>query len=125
MKIRQKIASVVTAMVCTVSICAGGYGSLIGVAETTSDEMKYGDYLSYKQVDENSDDVYDFIRITACEDEATEVEIPEKIDGLKVKEIGESAFKAGFWSYDENENLTSVVIPESVLRLEIMHLIIV
>ena len=81
MKLRQKIAGLLTAMVCTAGICAGGYGSMTGGAETTSDEMQYGDYLYYRQVDENSDGVYDLVRITNCEDEATEVEIPEKLTG--------------------------------------------
>lgn len=39
MKLRRKIASLLTAMVCTVSICAGGYGSLIGEAVTYGEKL--------------------------------------------------------------------------------------
>ena len=44
--------------------------------------------------------------VTACEKDAVEVQIPQKVDGLPVRSIGENAFK------DCNE-LRSVIFPEN------------
>ncbi len=89
MKLKTKILSVVSAAVCAVSFCAG---ALVVNAETYSDEMKYGDYLSYKQVDANLDGTYDYIEISGCDKSANEVTVPNNIDGLPVRAIKAAAF---------------------------------
>ncbi|MDE6019741.1 MAG: leucine-rich repeat protein [Ruminococcus sp.] len=89
MKLKQKIISVFSAASCAISFCAG---SVAVSAETYSDEMKNGEYLSYKQVDANLDGIYDYVEISDCDESVAEVTVPEKIDGLPVKSIKSAAF---------------------------------
>ncbi|MCM1226819.1 MAG: leucine-rich repeat protein [Clostridium sp.] len=79
-------------------------------AESYSDEMQYDDYLYYKKVDEDDDGIYDYIKITDCDESAINIDIPTEIDDLSVKEIGK-------WSIGWCENLTNVTIPDSVILI--------
>ena len=107
----KKIIGVITAIICAICTTGGGVQPLISdisvSAETTSDELSYGDYLKYQKIDEDDDGTYDYIRITDCDESATEIEIPGEIDGLKVTVIGASAFSGC-------PNLASVNIPDGV-----------
>ncbi|MCM1227722.1 MAG: leucine-rich repeat protein [Clostridium sp.] len=69
--------------------------------------MQYGDYLYYEKVDEDDDGIYDYIRISDCDDSAETVDIPAEIDGLLVTSIGNFVFM-------NCENLTSIIIPGNV-----------
>lgn len=53
----------------------------------------------------------DYIKITGCDESATEVVIPSEIEGLPVTSIGERAF---FECY----NLTAITIPDSITSIE-------
>ena len=72
--------------------------------------MKYGDYLSYIQVDEDENRIYDYIKITDCDESVTSIEIPNEIDGLPVTSIGYEAFYGC-------ESLTSIEIPDGVTSI--------
>ncbi|MGN0613137.1 MAG: leucine-rich repeat domain-containing protein, partial [Porcipelethomonas sp.] len=87
----------------------GGVQPLIASAESCSDELQYGDYLFYQQVDEDEDGTYDYVEITDCDESVTEIEIPDEIDGLPVTSIGDYAFST---------NLESITIPDSVASIE-------
>lgn len=76
--------------------------------------MQYGDCLSYKQVDEDDNDTYDYVRIVTCDRAVTVVEIPSEIDGLPVTSIGTFAFQSCL-------NLTNVTIPESVTFVRVKY----
>ncbi|MCM1507892.1 MAG: leucine-rich repeat protein [Ruminococcus flavefaciens] len=52
----------------------------------------------------------DYIEITGCDESATEIVIPEKINGIKVTKICDYAF----YKYS---NLISVIIPDSVISI--------
>lgn len=107
MKLKQKIISVLSAAACAISFFAG---SMSVNAETYSDEMKYGEYLSYKQVDANLDGIYDYIEISDCDESVTEVTVPDKIDGLPVKSIKCAAFFNCYY-------LTKVDLPEGLVSI--------
>lgn len=107
MKLKQKIISVLSAAACAISFFAG---SMSVNAETYSDEMKYGEYLSYKQVDANLDGIYDYVEISDCDESVTEVTVPDKIDGLPVKSIKCAAF---FNCY----HLTKIDLPEGLVSI--------
>ena len=89
MQLRQKLISVLSAAACTMSFCAG---AVTVSAVTESETMKYGDYLSYRQIDEDEDGTFDYIEISNCDESVTEVVIPSEIDGLPVTSIGYEAF---------------------------------
>lgn len=107
---KKKCLSIMTSMICTASVFAGGVQLLTANAETYSEKMQYGDYLYYKQVDEDEDGIYDYIEITDCDESATEVEIPSEIYGLSVTSIGQVAFSSC-------ENLTSIEIPDNIISI--------
>lgn len=60
----------------------------------------------------------DHIKITGCDNSATEVVIPAEIDGLPVKIIGGYEFVDGYYGFSWHENLTSITIPDSVTSIE-------
>lgn len=107
MKIRQRIAGILTSMVCTASLLCVNTSSLIAEAEICSEIMQYGDYLLYEQVDEDEDGTFDYVEITGCDEAATVAEIPEEIDGLPVKYILHGSF-------EYCESLTEVTIPANL-----------
>ncbi len=78
--------------------------------QMTVEAANYGDYLYYYQVDEDEDNTYDYIEITACDESVTEIEIPSEIDGLSVTSIGNDAFY-------HCDSLTSITIPDSVTSI--------
>lgn len=103
MKIRQKIASILTAMVCSASIFAGAHSFAVNASNTL-------DCLSYNIIDSDDDGVKDYVCISDCDTSVTELEIPEEIDGLPVTEIGMYAFSACV-------SLKSVTISDSVTKI--------
>ncbi|MBE6845228.1 MAG: hypothetical protein E7508_05885 [Ruminococcus sp.] len=78
---------------------------------TLTEPIEVDENLTYDKIDEDNDGIYDYIEITGCNQEATEVEIPAEIDGLPVKSIGYSAFY-------ECTSLKSIAIPDSVTSIE-------
>ncbi len=85
---------------------------------TTTEEIPDG--LEYEAFDSDGDGTDDCIKITNYTGDATSVNIPAKIDGLPVVEIGEYAFALT----DENGNaiganttLKNVTIPEGVITI--------
>lgn len=92
---KKRILSIVLAM----SMLAA-FMPIIANAET-----KYGDYLYYAI---NSDNTA--VTITDCDESATEIVIPNKIEGLPVTGISYGAFYLC-------TGLTSVTIPESVTSI--------
>ena len=131
MQLRQKLVSVLSAAACAVSFCAG---AVTVSAETYSDEMKYDDYLSYKQIDEDEDGTFNYVEISDCDKSVTEVIIPDEIDGLAVTSIGYDAFygcanlasieipdsvtSIGDSAFDSCTSLTSIGIPDSVTSIK-------
>ncbi len=92
MKFAKRLTRIATAAMCLLNIFTGANFSLIADAESHSDEIKYGDYLSYKQIDEDDDGIYDYVEIIGCDETAKEVIIPDVIDGLPVTSIGNYVF---------------------------------
>ena len=95
-------------------IVGGAMPAVVNMAGNTAitasaeDEAEYteGTYeqLTYKKYG-------DYIEISGCDKEATEVVIPAEIKGLPVTSIGVSVFYGC-------SGLTSVTIPDSVTRIE-------
>ena len=85
---KKQIMSVLAALTC--AICT--MEPLIVSAESSSDTLQYGEYLSYVQVDEDDNGTYDYVEITGCDTSAVSVDIPSEIDGLPVTSIGHKAF---------------------------------
>ena len=103
MRLKQKIISVASAMACAVSFCAG---AMMADAVSYSQEMQYGKYFTYRNIDEDGDRQYDSVEITNCNGSANSISIPSKMNGLPVTRIGDSAFKQC--------SSTTVVIPDTV-----------
>ncbi len=61
-------------------------------AESYSGDIAYGDYLTVQKVDEDEDGTDDYVKITGCDESATEIEIPAEIDGLPVTHIEKKVF---------------------------------
>ena len=111
MKLTKRILAAVTAASCVFCInFAGWERTLIVNAADYSDPFKYGDYLNYRQIDEDEDGIYDYIEISSCDESAVSVEIPSEIDGLPVTSVGE-------WSFSDCNSLTSVEIPDGVTSI--------
>ena len=66
-------------------------------------DKKYGDYLHYEVIGTT-------VIITNCNDSAVSVNIPNRIDGLRVTSIGNGAF-------DYCSSLTSIEIPNSITNI--------
>lgn len=107
MNIIKKITAFATAAVCMTNMFP--WISLTTGAEELIYETHFGDLL-YEKIDEDSDDTYDYIEITYCDQEVTEIEIPSEIDSLPVTSIGDYAFA---WCY----SLESIIIPDSVINI--------
>ena len=88
--------------------------TLIGNAADYSDALQYGDYLYYKQIDEDEDGTYDYVEISDCETLATEIEIPAEIDGLPVTSIGDNAYDNAFMGC---YRLTHIEIPDNITTI--------
>ncbi|MBQ3566928.1 MAG: leucine-rich repeat protein [Oscillospiraceae bacterium] len=115
MKLSKKIAAMTTAIVTTLSLCGG-----LNISETPipvmveagsiaghSDEMQYGDYITYRAADPDYNGEYDYVNIIKCDTSVAEIDIPSEIDGLPVTMINSKAF------YECTE-LTKVTIPDTV-----------
>ena len=100
---KKKLLCFLTSAVMTATCIAGGLSELTSrihlviepltaEAVTYGEEMKYGDYLYYKTVDEDEDGTSDYVEISGCDTSVIEVEIPNEIDGLSVTNIGKDAF---------------------------------
>lgn len=111
MKLKKLIAGITSAvMLCSINVFSGANDSFIADAYNQSDEMKYGDYLSYIQVDNDENGTYDYIEISDYDESVTEILIPAEIDGVAVKEIGYEAFY-------RCTSLASIEIPDSVTSI--------
>ncbi|MBE6844085.1 MAG: hypothetical protein E7508_00030 [Ruminococcus sp.] len=88
--------------------------NVISDLEAYMASKQWSDYLEYDKVDENEDGTYDYVEITGCKKYVTSVDIPEEIEGLPVKKIGNNTLGNGFY---ECKNLKSVTIPKSVTEI--------
>ena len=96
-------------LLCATMVCATApvdtmLNSAVSVKNVKAAEITSGDFT----YDTNG---VDSITITKYTGSASSLAIPEKIDGYTVTKIGESAF-------DENKNLQSVEIPDSVTEID-------
>ncbi|MBQ3567223.1 MAG: leucine-rich repeat protein [Oscillospiraceae bacterium] len=109
MKIRNKK---LIACVCALSLITGITPYCREIAENVSITASAETYedLTYELVDENLDAVDDYVMITDCNDEVTNIEIPAEIDGLPVKVIGDSAFSYCYY-------LANITIPEGITKI--------
>ena len=103
LNIVRKFLSSAAALALVLAAFAGGQSFIV-----EADEGIYGS-MTYVTVDEDMDGVFDYVKITACDQSVTEVEIPSKIKGLPVTIIEEAFYGC--------ENLTSITIPESVTSI--------
>ncbi len=101
MKLRKKIMSIFSLIICAVLFCTEAV--TIGI-KAEEEKMKYGDYLYYEKV------WNDHVEIVDCEQSAVDIEIPAEIDGLPVTSIGSCAFY-------ECTDLASINIPDSVTSI--------
>ncbi len=104
MQLRKKIISIFSAASCAVSLCAG---AVTVSAEIRSGKMQYGDYLTYIQIDEDENGIFDYIEILECDESAKEIMIPAEIDGLPVTLISS-------WGFENCAGLVSIDIPDSI-----------
>ena len=79
--------------------------------DPSTDKGIYGENLYYEKIDEDNDDVYDYVAIIDCNQDAVSIEIPPEIEGLPVAKIGYEAF---WWC----KNLKSITIPDSVKSID-------
>ena len=127
MKIRKRLSRLIISTICTASIMLCSMPVMTAGAET------YG-VLTYEKVDEDNDGKYDYVVIEGCDKSAASVNIPSKIDGLPVTNIGNEAFRActvlksvnipssvvsiGRYAFFFCKSLSSVTIPNSVTTIE-------
>ena len=113
MSITKKILSVLTATLCaaTASVC-----SISVSAEKTEGPLKDSN-LTYVNVDEDEDGIYDHVRITGCDSSAESVLIPKAINDLVVKEIDPKAFSTAISliSIDVNSQNTYFSADDGIL----------
>lgn len=110
----KKIISAVTALLIVAS--PGTYGTITQsvsptkITASASGNLKYGNMTYSVETDENGEE---YIVITYCSggSKVTEVDIPEEIDGIPVRVIGDSAFSNCTY-------LKSVTIPSTVTTIE-------
>lgn len=105
----KEIFSVLSAFVCTGSMCFGVMQTGMINACPVYEHM-YDNYLYYEKVDEDNDGTDDYIKLIDCDKSVTEVEIPSEIDGLPVKEI--------FNTFYCCKNIESITIPDSVTTID-------
>lgn len=128
MKIIKKILSITITIICSVSILTDG---LWRNQTAKAEEGTYG-LLTYNTVDEDGDGTFDYVKITACDQSVTEVEIPSEIEGLPVTIIEDAFYgcknltsitipdgvtSIGDWTFGFCSALTSVTIPDSVISI--------
>ena len=120
----KKFLSIITSAVC----CAGM------ILSSVSASAEVYESLTYEAYDSDGNGTSDSVRITDCESGAISVNIPAAIDGMPVKEIGNSAFyqctsltevtipdsveKIGMTSFGYCSSLTSITIPDSVKNID-------
>ena len=118
---KKKLLSFLTSAVMAATCLGSGFSEMTGKinlvnkpltvkAVTYSKEVKYGDYLYYKTVDEDEDGIYDYAEITDCDEAARTIDIPYEIDGLPVKSIGNNAF-------DNCCRISYMYIPDTVISI--------
>lgn len=73
------------------------------VVDTSEDEVKEEADYEIKVNEDNPDTA----TLVSCYSDATELKIPEYIDGKKITEIGE-------WAFKDCKNVTSLELPDSV-----------
>ncbi|MCM1233584.1 MAG: leucine-rich repeat protein [Ruminococcus flavefaciens] len=85
---------------------------LIGVDEDTVIKIQslVNNLLKYSGIDEDKDGICDYLVVRECDKSAEEIVIPNEISGLPIKKIGDMTF----WNC---ENLTSIIIPDSVTEI--------
>ncbi|MBQ4486608.1 MAG: leucine-rich repeat protein [Oscillospiraceae bacterium] len=107
---RKKVLTAITlaAVLCSTlqpALYRAGAGSTLMMSTFAADEETYteGTYedLTYRRYS-------DYIEITGCDENTVELIIPAEIDGLPVTRIKN-------WAFAFSENMTSVVMPESIV----------
>lgn len=109
MKSIKRILGIATATI--LSICNISINPVIASTFSYEDNQQYGDYLYYVTIDEDQDGTYDYIKISGCDESATEIEIPSEIDGLPVKIIGN-------WAFVGCTSLEKISIPNSITDID-------
>ena len=104
MRNKKRLLSLIISTICTANIMLCSIPAITAGAET------YG-VLTYEKADKNGDGSYDHVVITDCDQSVASVNIPSKIAGLPVTNIGKEAF------YD-CANLSSITISDSVTTIE-------
>lgn len=103
--IKRKFFSILTSVVCTANIFSG-----ISILEANAEQGTY-DHLTYVMYDSDNDGKNDSVEITDCDESASNVEIPNEIEGMPVTRINEFVFAFC-------ENLTEITIPGSVTFID-------
>lgn len=100
----RKILSVLTSLTCLTSAVSVPAGATL-----FSEPADYESMFTYEKLDADEDGTYDFIRILKGGASATEVNIPDEIDGLPVTHIFDSAFYG-------IDTLKSINLPSSMIN---------
>lgn len=89
------------------------YSGSVTITETLATEEEsngiWGD-LTYSTFDSDWDGTDDMITITGCDASVTSVDIPDKINGMPVNEIGDDAFA---YCYD----LSNLTMPDTITQI--------
>ncbi len=109
MKIAKRILSSLTASVVAFGFAFSGI-PMGNMQNSNVVEAATTHYLSYGMIDEDNDGLDDYVKITDCDQSATDVSIPAEIDGLPVTRIDYEAFLDCYF-------LTSITIPDSVTSI--------
>ncbi len=108
MKIKGKILSFALTALCLFSSAIPFYAN---GEENSVDEISYDDKISYRKIDNNSDGIFDLIKISSCVKTATSVSIPDTIEELPVRYIGEDAFS-------DCTELTQIHLPDTLTSID-------